>query len=59
MVDQYIVTGYVKRICKRDNISKPMNKRKANAFMASLKSDMKMAIPEYKWVNQIAVKKIR
>lgn len=58
MVDKYVVTGFVKRIGKRDTISKPMSKRRAIAFATDLKLDMKLAIAQYKWVNRIAVKKV-
>jgi len=58
MVDKYVVTGFVKRIGRRDTISKPMSKRKAIAFATDLKLDMKLAVAQYKWVNQIRMKKV-
>jgi len=54
--EKYIVTAKVKtKNNKRDTISKPMDKKKAEDFATNLKNDMKISIPQYKVFSDIKV----
>jgi len=54
---KYVVTGYVKRIGKRDTLSIPMSLAKARAFKKRTDADMEIAIPKYQWVKLTKVVK--
>ena len=59
MVD-YVVTGYVGRIGRRDRISKPMSLSKAKACKKNLQAEMDSTVPEYpqyKWVKNLRIAK--
>ena len=58
MADKYVVTGYVKRIGRRDTLSIPMSLAKARAYKERTDADMKIAIPKYKWVKLTKVEKV-
>ena len=53
-IQKYVVTAKV-RGQKRDAISQPLDKKKAEVFAKRLKEDMKNAIPEYKVFTDIKV----
>lgn len=57
VADKYVVTGYVKRIGRRDRISKEMTHSKAKEFKEHLLAEMKIAIRRYKWVKEIKIEK--
>ena len=57
-MDKYIVTGFVKRLGRRDTISKPMSYDKAKVFIIDLKVEMKLAIPKYRWVRDLKMKRV-
>ena len=55
---EYVVTGYVKRIGRRDTLSIPMTLAKAREFKSRTDRDMKIATPKYKWVKDTKIKRI-
>jgi len=57
VADKYVVTGYVKRIGRRDRISKEMTHAKAKDFKEHLLAEMKIAILKYKWVKELKIEK--
>lgn len=56
---EYVVTGYVKRLGRRDTLSKPMSLAKARAYKKRTDEDMKIAIPKYKWVKTTKVERVK
>ena len=55
--EKYIVTAKVRG--RRENISKPLDKKQAEKSAVSLKHDMEIAIPKYQFASDIKVEKIK
>jgi len=51
----FVVTGYVTKLGRRDNISKKLTKRNAIKFKKTLNHEMKIAVPKYKWVSKLKI----
>ena len=56
---KYVVTGYVKQLGKRDNISKPMSLTKAKAFKRKIDKEASGVIPKYRKVKTTKVEKAK
>lgn len=54
---QYVVTGYVKRLGRRDTLSKKMSKAKATAFKKRQLEELKISILKYKWCKDLKIEK--
>jgi len=55
---KYVVTGYVKRLGRRDTLSIPMSLIKARKFKKDRDAEMKVATRKYKWAKNFKVEKI-
>lgn len=53
----YVVTGMVKGF--REEVSKPTTKALAIKRREGFRRDMKIAIPKYKWVSNLRIKKLK
>ena len=60
MAKQYVVTAFVKRLKRRDTLSKPMSFEKATKFKKERESEMKTPgiRPEYKWARDFKIKPV-
>ena len=59
--DEYVVTGHVVRLGRRDRISKPMPLAKAKNYKRILQEEMAATVPEYpqyKWVKNVRIAKV-
>lgn len=55
----YVVTGYVVRERKRDDISKEFETiEEARVFRSTLNKELRKAISKYKWVRDLKIKKV-
>lgn len=58
-MSKYIVTGFVKRLGKRDIITKPLTRKEALRRKRDIMKELKHAIPKYKWITNLKVEKLR
>ena len=56
---KYVVTGYVKKKGRRDTITKPSTKKQAQKSKQFLETDLKRAIPKYRWVKSLCVEEVK
>jgi ribosomal protein S17 len=55
----YVVTGYVVAKKMRDTITVPQTKEKSEQVKKNLEDEMRMAIPQYKWVRDLKVEPVK
>jgi uncharacterized protein (DUF3820 family) len=55
--EKYVVTAFVKKLGKRDRLSKPLTKSEAEKFARNHDADMKLAISKYQWSKETKVEK--
>jgi len=55
----YIVTGIIKGKGYRCTISNPFSLRRADRMFQSISKEMKIAIPRYRWVEDLQIEKYK